>query len=253
MVAREAPQNAPDYSATCAERHLKVASTENGTVSWSCDAKFAICNAADPLASAIERGCQTPLGTPTDCARCGDRCPYGYCAEAVCQAEAQGILGRTASISLPPHAARGVVVTLTPGARVRALGAAVDARFARGKIRLAIYRDEDQGIVPSLYVASTDLLDATLDSGSLASLEGEHILRVEGRIDHEFVPDAQTAYYVFVVASDQNVLWADDVSEDFVCALSVSSEALSFPSRNPFPEDCLTQSRPGLYAIVTPN
>jgi hypothetical protein len=65
----------------CAYPHAQGACTGGACEMGACDAGYADCDADDA------DGCETQLGTVTDCAGCGDACAYDHAA-ALCQAGA---------------------------------------------------------------------------------------------------------------------------------------------------------------------
>jgi hypothetical protein len=250
LIERTLPLNAPNFTAQCASRHLSVKPDGHGALLYTCDDGYRNCAVgSDAVASVIEGGCNTPLGTPDHCTSC-DPCPYRYCSKELgCDAYSVGAkLMDGAPFALPVGTAFGISPGVADMAQVLALGALIDRRNARCSVQLALYRDENQSGLPDTMVRATALMNAAIDNSHLvdpAPRPGTD--RVEGLLDPPVIVSRDHIYWIFIAATSSCDVWTD-ASMDYVCRMMVTSTGL--PAANPSSSDCTLTNQLSLYAVT---
>jgi hypothetical protein len=233
-----APPGSPDFSAQC-DDHVDYTCTR-GACTSACDTSHFDCD-GDLQAN----GCETEAGTPYNCQRCSDACPYGDCGPDGCAFHVAGLEESSSSAPVEAGTLYAIAIPLQPGhTKLRALGALVHPALTGRSIRIALYRE--QGTAWELF-DYTEPLDTRVNTASTVQAPSE-ALRIEARLAGKELP-ANGNWKIAFQVSETTQLYAQGVQQrwavepliygEFPLALAAPPSVIRFPLFN-------------VYAVTTP-
>ncbi|MET0284799.1 MAG: hypothetical protein ABW352_10025 [Polyangiales bacterium] len=233
-----APLSSPDHTVQCAD-HVDYTCTRGSCTSACAPTHF---NCDGDLQG---KGCETEAGTPHNCQRCGDACPYGYCGPEGCGWSTSTRIEPVTSAPVEAGTLYASTIAFAPNdKKLRALGALVHPG-ASGSLRIAIYYK--RGTSFDLF-AFTNVLSIVDNTHSQVAV-GADVVRVESKIESKDIP-LDAVFQIAFQVTDPTQLYARDMQKSW------STEPVAF---GPFPSQLTPQPAVTklhafqVYAITTAN
>lgn len=244
------PQHCGGCNLACDLTQVAVPHCTEATCDGRCAESFGDCDGDQRT-----NGCETDLArSPLHCGTCGNRCPFGTCADGTCVSKAVGYTTGAGEVGWPPNRMYGLIVYNPQEGMLAGIGIRLkhgDA-YRTARVRVGVYRANDNQTPGQRLRTTTEI------STDPRRWKEQGVISQHGGLEQAVAPTPLTGgtyYWLFFIADEMVHLateiateqWRESTSEIPYAGLSalpefVGETQLSAPS-----------AIGDLYMVVVPN